>query len=254
MEEIVAIHDDEIQRTATRLIAGTWPQIPDLRLDLDTAYRIQDEAFCQRLERGERAAGIAMTSFATATGEPTIVTSWLTDVLLDIDALNRSPDMPVDFQITVELGFIVGKQINEPLLTPTLALAAVDRVHSVLHVRHHDEARDEPASLAAMNGRTACVCLDPVSADVAGLDLQLEACVLEVDGQFAHAATGAALLGNNPAHALGTAMNAVVARGHVIEPGWVVLTGPLASPILVRSGTTVSARFTRLGALTMRVP
>ncbi|MEN0139611.1 MAG: fumarylacetoacetate hydrolase family protein [Rhodococcus sp. (in: high G+C Gram-positive bacteria)] len=248
------IDDEEIRRTAAWLLAGSRTETRDLRLDQDVAYRIQDEAFCQRLERGERAAGIAARILSATDGEPTFVTSWLTDAMLDLDVLRQPPGPQVEVQVSAELGFVIGQQITDPLPSGAAALAAVDRVHGALHVRYHDAAQDDPAHSAATNGATACVSLGAVSAAVAGLDLQLEACIVEVNGMLAHAGTGAALLGHDPARALAATLNSFVTRGHTIEPGWVVLAGSLAAPVPAGPGTVVSARFTRLGAVGLRIP
>ena len=67
------------------------------------------------------------------------------------------------------------------------------------------------------------------------LDLGLEACLLELNGQVADSATGAAVQGH-PAEALALAANDLGRRGLAIEPGWIVLTGGMTDAVAVPAG------------------
>jgi 2-oxo-3-hexenedioate decarboxylase len=80
------------------------------------------------------------------------------------------------------------------------------------------------------------------------LDLALEACLVEVDGQITDSATGAAVQGH-PAEALALAANDLARRGHAIEPGWIVLTGGMTDAVPVPPGAKVAIHFTRLGSV-----
>ena len=82
------------------------------------------------------------------------------------------------------------------------------------------------------------------------LDLALEACLLEVDGDVVDSATGAAVLGH-PAEALAFAANTFGARGVTLEPGWVVLTGGMTDAVAVSPGSRVAAHFTSLGSIAL---
>jgi 2-oxo-3-hexenedioate decarboxylase len=85
------------------------------------------------------------------------------------------------------------------------------------------------------------------------LDLSLEACLLEVDGDVADSATGAAVLGH-PAEALAFAANSLSERGRHLEAGWTVLTGGMTDAVPLSPGRTISARFTSLGVVTVTAP
>ena len=84
--------------------------------------------------------------------------------------------------------------------------------------------------------------------DPTALDLALEACVLEVDGEVVDSATGAAVQGH-PAEALALAANALAERGLAIEAGWIVLTGGMTDAVFVNAGTVASVSFTNLGTI-----
>ena len=75
----------------------------------------------------------------------------------------------------------------------------------------------------------------PVGVPPAGLDLALEACLLEVNGQVVDSAAGAAVQGH-PAEALALAANDLGRRGLAIEPGWIVLTGGMTDAVPVPDG------------------
>lgn len=65
--------------------------------------------------------------------------------------------------------------------------------------------------------------------------------------------TGAAAAGH-PAEALAWAANALARDGLALEPGWLVLTGPLTAPVALRSavaaaGAPLAVHFTTLGSL-----
>ena len=82
----------------------------------------------------------------------------------------------------------------------------------------------------------------------AALDLGLEACLLELNGQVVDSATGAAVQGH-PAEALALAANDLGRRGLAIEPGWIVLTGGMTDAVAVPAGAVLAAHFTHLGSL-----
>ena len=82
----------------------------------------------------------------------------------------------------------------------------------------------------------------------AGLDLALEACLVEVDGQVVDSGTGAAAAGH-PAEALAWAANALDSQGLALEPGWLVLTGALTAPVPLPPGAPLAVHFTTLGSL-----
>ena len=59
--------------------------------------------------------------------------------------------------------------------------------------------------------------------------------------------TGAAAAGH-PAEALAWAANALGRDGLVLEPGWLVLTGPLTAPVPLPPGAPLAVHFTTLGS------
>lgn len=90
----------------------------------------------------------------------------------------------------------------------------------------------------------------PVGRAPEDLDLALEACLLEIDGEVVDSATGAAVHGH-PAEALAFAVNTLAERGLAIEAGWVVLTGGMTDAVPVQPGARIAAHFTTLCTVTV---
>ena len=134
--------------------------------------------------------------------------------------------------------------------TAASALAAVESVYGGIEVidsRYRDFRFTLP-DVVADNASSGCFVTGPVAASPAALDLGLEACLLELNGQVVDSATGAAVQGH-PAEALALAANDLGRRGLAIEPGWIVLTGGMTDAVAVPAGAVLAAHFTHLGSL-----
>jgi 2-oxo-3-hexenedioate decarboxylase len=129
-----------------------------------------------------------------------------------------------DPRVVPEIVFLMASRLAGPGVTAATALSAVGSVHGGLSV--------------VGNG---CFVTGPVAVPPGALDLSLEACLLEVNGQVVDSATGAAVHGH-PAQALARAAHDVA-----IEPGWLVLTGAMMPPVSLTGG--VAAHFTHLGSV-----
>jgi 2-oxo-3-hexenedioate decarboxylase len=134
------------------------------------------------------------------------------------------------------IAVVLGTRLAGPGAGAADALAAVASVHAAVGLAGADDA-SSGRFLASSAGRPA-----------GGLDLALEACLVEVAGQVVDSGTGAAAAGH-PAEALAWAANALAAQGLALEPGWLVLTGPLTAPVPLPAGAPLAVHFTTLGSL-----
>ncbi|QXJ22612.1 fumarylacetoacetate hydrolase family protein [Actinomadura graeca] len=230
-------------------------ELPDL--DLATAYRIQDETLCRRIERGEQLIGVKLGLTSQAKQRQMNVdrpvTAWLTDAMALPAAVPLPWDRLIHPRVEPEIVFVMGRRLAGPGVTAASALAAVDRVYGGLEIidsRYRDFRFTLP-DVVADNASSAYYVTGPLSASATALHLPLEACNLEVDGRIAATATGAAVQGN-PAEALAMAANSLAERDHAIEAGSIVLTGGMTDAIPLTRGSTVTAHFTHLGAVTLR--
>jgi 2-keto-4-pentenoate hydratase len=105
-----------------------------------------------------------------------------------------------------------------------------------------DTIADNASSGAAVLGTR------PVRLD--GLDLALTGCLLHVDGELTATGAGGAVLGS-PVNALVWLANTLGEKGIALEAGHVVLPGALTAAVPVCAGTAVTARFARLGPVSV---
>ncbi|MEV5410037.1 4-oxalocrotonate decarboxylase [Thermopolyspora sp. NPDC052614] len=239
-------------RRARGPITEEWPE-----LDLDTAYRVQDELLRRKQAAGERVVGVklGLTSRAKQRrmGVDSPLTAWITDAMV----LPIGEPVPVGElihpRVEPELVFVMGERLCGPGITAARAMAAVAAVHGGLEVidSRYADFRFTLPDVVADNASSARFVVGGVAADPRGLDLAMEACLLEVDGRVADSATGAAVQGH-PAEALALAANALGERGIAIEEGWLVLTGGMTDAVHVRPGTSVVGRFTHLGTVALQ--
>ncbi|GGV29158.1 4-oxalocrotonate decarboxylase [Actinomadura cremea] len=244
--------DAERARTDRGPLTDEWPG-----LDLATAYAVQDETLRRRLAAGERLIGVklGLTSRAKQQrmGVDAPLTAWLTDAMVRPAGAPVPLDPFIHPRAEPEIGFVLGRRLAGPGVTAAQALAAVRTVFAGIEIidsRYRDFRFTLP-DVVADNASSAAFVTGPVSRGPDGLDLRLEGCVLEVEGEVADTATGAAVQGH-PAEALALAVNALGERGLALEEGWLVLTGGITDAVPLAPGGTVTAQFTNLGSVTVR--
>lgn len=192
---------------------------------------------------GERLIGVRLGGPATRRppwriGGDAPVLGWLTGPMR-LESGHPVPGQLVSPTVVPHLAVVLGDPLTGPGVTPADALAAVASVHAAVELPDGDGGAAQGGGwfLASPAGRPA-----------AALDLALEACLVEVDGQVTDSGTGAAAAGH-PAEALAWAANALDAHGLTLEPGWLVLCGPLTAPVPLPPGTPAAVHFTSLGSL-----
>lgn len=216
-------------------------------LNFDLAYRIQDEALSQRIERGEHVVGIKVQSRSSVTP----LTGWLTDAM----ALRTNDHLPTELLVHpgVEpvIAFVMGRRLCGPGVTAAAALAAVDLVFAGLEVTdsRYSDRRCTAPDLIADNLSSSYYLTGPVGFAPAGLDLSREEAGITVAAGTATVTRFDAVARSHPAEALAAAVNCLARRGHAIEVGWTVLVGTAPVPLPV--GFPVTTRFSSLGSVTL---
>ncbi len=239
----------EESRTDRGPITDEWPE-----LDLETAYAVQDETLRRRLDRGERLIGVKLGLTSRAKQQRMNIASPLTAWLTDAMVLPAGDPVPQDRLIhpraEPEIVFVMRDRLTGPGVTAATALAAVATVCAGIEIidsRYRDFTFTLP-DVVADNASSGFFVTGPVARSPAELDLTLEACLVEADGQIVDSATGAAVQGH-PAEALALAANDLGRRGLAIEPGWIVLTGGMTDAVFVTPGSALAAHFTHLGSI-----
>jgi 2-oxo-3-hexenedioate decarboxylase len=244
-----ALLEAEDSRADREPLTADWPD-----LDLGTAYAVQDETLRRRLARGERLVGLKLGLTSRAKQQRMSISSPLTAWLTDAMALPAGTAVPqhrlIHPRAEPEIVFVMRERLAGPGVTAATALASVGSVHGgveVIDSRYRDFRFTLP-DVVADNASSGFFVTGPVGAPPAALDLALEACLLEQDGQIVDSATGAAVQGH-PAEALALAANDLGRRGLAIEPGWIVLTGGMTDAVPVPRGAAFAAHFTHLGTI-----
>ena len=235
--------------TARGPITGEWPE-----LDLETGYAVQDEALRMRRARGETLIGVklGLTSKAKqrrmGIDRPSL--AWLTDAMLHPSGNPLPLSRLIHPRVEPEIGFVIGARLQGPGIGSATALAAVSHVFGAVEVidSRFSGFRFTIADAVADNGSSGLFTMGSVVADPRGLDLAMETCLLEQDGEIVDSATGAAVQGN-PGEALALAANLLGERGLAIEPGWVVLTGGMTDALPIGPGRRIAAHFAHLGSV-----
>lgn len=225
-------------------------------LDLSTAYAIQDETLRRRVTRGERLVGVklGLTSVAkqrTMNIDRPLV-AWLTDAMVLAPGAPVGPGL-IHPRAEPEIVFILERRLEGPGVTAAEALESVGTVYAGIEVidSRFTDFRFKLPDVVADNASAARFVLGPIGVSPDGLDLSLEACVVQVDGEVVDSATGAAVQGH-PAQALAFAANTLAERGLALEAGWTVLTGGMTDAVRMSPGTTFAAEFTHLGTVVLR--
>lgn len=186
-------------------------------------------------------------------GVDTPLTGWLTDAMALPDGR-----LPVGHLIhpraEPEIVFVMGSRLVGPDVTATSALAAVAEVRAGIEIidsRYRDFRFTLP-DVIADNASSGGYLIGSRGLSPRDVDVVAERCDLHVDGRSVGSATGAAILGD-PAYALAQAANDLGRRGHVIEPGWIVLTGGLLDAVPLAGVSSVRARFGSLGEVALTI-
>lgn len=233
-------------------LTDDWPE-----LDVATAYEIQDAALQMRLDRGEHLIGVklGLTSVAKQQrmGIDSPLTAWLTDRMILPTGVDIPQEDLIHPRAEPEIVFLMGRTISGPAMTAARALDAVASVHAgveLIDSRFRDFRFTLP-DVVADNASASYFVTGLLARSPMDLDLALEACLVEQDGDVVDSATGAAVQGH-PAEALALAANSLASRGHEIEAGWLVLTGGMTDAHHVAPGVRTRVSFTNLGAITVR--
>ncbi len=230
-------------------ITDEWPE-----LDLDTAYAVQDETLRRRLARGEKLIGVklGLTSRAKQKrmGIDVPLVAWLTDAMI-LPAGEPVPQAAlIHPRVEPEIVFVMGRALEGPGVSAAQAMGAVESVlggAEVIDSRYRDFKFTMP-DVVADNASSGAFVTGPVALPPAGLDLAMEAVLVEVDGAIVDSATGAAVQGN-PAEALALAVNDLGRRGKRLEAGWIVLTGGMTDAVFAPPGASIACHFTNLGSV-----
>jgi 2-keto-4-pentenoate hydratase len=239
----------ERDRCSIPPLLSTYPE-----LDLQTAYEIQQIGHERRLANGESFLGYKLGLVSRAKQVAMGVAQPLWGHLSS--GLLHDEEQPLDLgryihpRVEPELAFLMGAEVRGETANVATVLSAIQGVFPALEVldSRFDDFKFGLADVVADNGSAAAVVLGGRLLAADAIDMQLEGMVLRRDGEVVDTAAGAAIAGH-PAAAVAWLARSV---GR-LPAGAVVLTGGLTAPIALQPGTVVSAEFTHVGRVTLRV-
>jgi 2-oxo-3-hexenedioate decarboxylase len=242
-------------RGAGTLVDPFSDALPEL--DEAWGYEVQEVDRAQRLGAGERVVGakLGLTSLAKQQrmGVDRPIVGFLTDAMLVAPA-EVGPRLAtwVQPRVEPEIAFVTSRDIDAPVLlaevssyveTVLLAAELLDSRFSGYRFRLPDVVADNTSAagvvLAAERHRLASVG-----------DLLTLRCEVRVDGQLAHEATGAAILGD-PLRSLVVLADHVARHGQVLPAGSLVLAGALTDAEPLETGRRYELTIDGLGSLSL---
>jgi 2-keto-4-pentenoate hydratase len=152
-----------------------------------------------------------------------------------------------------EIAFFLGRPLRGPGVSRDDVLAATTGVTAAIEVIDSRIAdwrirlQDTIADMASC----ARIVVSGDRTRIAGLDLRTERVVLERDGNVVADGLGEAVLGD-PVAAVAWAANTLGELGVTLESGHVVMPGAMHASVTVAAGDRITARFDRLGSVSIR--
>ncbi|MGH8960197.1 MAG: 2-keto-4-pentenoate hydratase [Jatrophihabitantaceae bacterium] len=261
----MSLSDDEVTALGTALhvarvtrtpIAPLTDQHPDL--DVNDAYRIQQDVVRRLLEDGDRIVGYKLG-----------LTSAPMQIMLGVDSPDFAPvlashvnvdnaEIAVDSfirpRVEAEIALVLGEELRGPGCTALDAARAVGGAVSAIEIvdsRIVDwkiKLADTVADLASSGAIVLGSAVTPVDGS---FDLRLVGMAFTRDGELVATGAGAAALGS-PIAAVAWLANTLHAVGESLEAGQFVMTGALHAALDIAAGQRYRAEFDRLGPVALR--
>lgn len=241
---------------AAAAAATAPPPTASAALDVEAAYAVQREVVAFRERAGHPVVGIKLGLTSLAKQRQMKVDRPLygrltADMRLDVGQPLRCAAFGQP-RVEPEIAFVLGRDLDGPAVGAAEVLAATAAVVpaiDVLDSRFAGYSFTLP-DVVADNASAAGFALGGTAVEVAGLDLRLVGCVLELNGRVVATAAGAAVLGH-PAASVAWLVRELGRRGEGLRAGQVVLAGALTEAFAVSPGDVVVARIDRVGSIEM---
>lgn len=159
----------------------------------------------------------------------------------------------VGVAVEAEVAFRMRERLAGPGVTVASAILAVEGVMAALELPDMMFSGKPGVPDFVANSIIAnAIVLGSTVTPLAGLDLASEAVVYEHNGEVVATYTAAEVLGN-PLNALVWLANHLATRGLALEPGDIVMSGAISKALRPQAGDAVTARFSHLGTVSVRI-
>ncbi|MEM2904813.1 MAG: fumarylacetoacetate hydrolase family protein [Candidatus Bathyarchaeia archaeon] len=224
---------------------------------VDDAYRVQMRLMERKIEAGERVigkkAGLTSRVMQTRFGVNEPDFGFITDKMIvpEGETVDLSQLIHPGFD-GAEIAFLMKDDVQGPGVNVATALKATAGVLPAIEITsfrvEHTRGFNLRDSIAD-NGSAGLFVLGGRLTPVEDIDLRLVGMTLEVNGNLAGTAAGAAALGN-PAQVVAWLANKLAALGSKLHAGEIVVTGTLIGGLEPHPGDVFKVTFDRLGSVT----
>ena len=227
-------------------------------ITVDEAYQIQLEQIAAKVKKGRKIVGkkIGLTSKAMQNmlnvKQPDY--GHLLDDMMIIDGETMSLDGLIQPKLEFEIAFVLKKDLKGPAVTFQDVIEATDYVVPAIEVI---DSRIENWNIkfedtVADNGSSARAVIGGKPTPISDLDLSLLGMAVYRNGQLFDTAAGAAVMAN-PIHAVAWLANSLAKYDISLYKGEIVLSGALTAAVPVTSGDTFTAKFDRIGEVSLTI-
>lgn len=253
----------EIERLAEELldVYSTKQPVAPLRdrfpgMTVEDAYRIQQVQEERFEAAGRKVVGrkIGLTSLAMQRqlGVDSPDFGFITEDMIHHDGDTIPADQFIAPKVEPEFGFLLRKDLTGPGVSLEDAIDAIGSIHAAIEIIDSRIADWNIRLVDTVADNASCgaiaVSADPLPITVD--DLVSTACTLRIDGEEAGSGTGADVM-SHPAQPLAWLANVLGDNGIVLRAGQWVLPGSFCAAQTVRAGSSATADFGELGALTI---
>ncbi|MDG4766070.1 4-oxalocrotonate decarboxylase [Solwaraspora sp. WMMD406] len=233
---------DDAARTAAPI-----PQLADThRIDIDTAYAVQQALIARRTGRGEHVVGVKMGLTSRAkmvqVGVDSPILGHLTDTTQVADGAAVDITGLIHPRVEPEIAFLLDRPPT-PGMPFTDAVRAVAPALEVIDSRYADFTFSLPDVIADNTSAALYVVgqWQPVPDEVDNLGV-----LLDIDGHTVQTGSTAAILGD-PRRALTAGVALADRHGPALQPGWIFLAGAATAAVPLPRGVHVRATVHGLG-------
>lgn len=245
----------ELSKTFVPPISKRYPTFT-----IEDAYRVQMKLMEKKLKLGEKVVGwkAGLTSKVAqmhyGVNEPDF--GFITDKMIvqEGEEIDLSELGNPSFE-GAEIAFLLKDELKGPGVNVAEVLKATEGVLPCIEIISGWMEKTEKFSIKdsiAHNGNAGRFVLGGKLTPVQDIDLRLVGVVLELNGEIAATAAGAAALGN-PAHVVAWLANKLSQFGAKLSPGQIIATGTLIGGLEPKPGDTFKVTFDRLGTVTAKM-
>ncbi|MER6505007.1 2-oxo-hept-4-ene-1,7-dioate hydratase [Streptomyces sp. NPDC001455] len=248
----------QITRQQIRQVSLSYPQ-----MTIDDAYAVQQAWMAVKTESGQHIRGHKIGLTSRAMQMSSNITEPDYGVLLDEMFFADDANLPIESfivpRVEVELAFVLGAELSGPGCGVVDVLDATRYVQPALEIidaRIEQRDRDTGRTRTVLdtisdNAANAGVVLGGRPVRPADVDLRWISAICHRNAVIEETGVAAGVL-NHPAAGVAWLANRLAARGVVLEPGHVVLSGSFTRPVLAHPGDTFHVDYGPLGSLACR--